>query len=124
MQKKEIQRKKSEGRREGRSGGRKERTVEEKEEAIGAQPCFLCQDAERNGCGAGDFHALVLLSLGQQWGGQKCRERAEPTGANQAAGDWTLNSGILLVTGHFSQSRNLPEAVERSFQVKGRDSRA
>lgn len=86
-----------------------------------AHSLALCQDAERNGCGAGDFHALVLLSLGQQRGGQQCRERAEPTGANQAGGDWTLNSGILLVTGHFYQSRNLPKAVERSFQVKGQE---
>lgn len=31
--------------------------VMEKEEVIGVEPCFLCQDVERNGICAVDFYA-------------------------------------------------------------------
>lgn len=63
---------------------------------------------------AGDFHARRGEGSTAGRG-----QRQSLQGANQAARDWALSSRILLDAGHFYQTKNLSNAMEGSFPVKG-----
>lgn len=69
---------------------------------------------------AGDLNVLVVLSLGPAEGGQHCRDKEEADPIESQSSFERLGHSthrILSDTGHFSQARNLPNAMEEHFQV-------
>lgn len=97
--------------------------MEKDEEKSGAEPCFLFAEMDKEGrsvC-AEDFHRLTPPSLGQaegEW--QHCREGA---GAGPSEGQpkcrrQGISCSTFLKTGYFCQTRNLPKAMEKNFQMK------